>query len=223
MSYETEWVILAHEPARTYARHMVKDSFFPATSMPDRDWWTALWPDPENVMRSLGVVPGMVVVDLCCGDGYFTAPLARIVEGKLYGVDIDPAMLEQTRAELERARTTVLDLICADARDLPELLPGKVDNVLIANTFHGVPDQAGLAYAVANVLRPGGCFTVINWDQLPREQTTVLGKPRGPSADMRMSAEEVRAVVEPAGFRLAHVVELPPYHYGTVFRLVEPD
>jgi protein-L-isoaspartate O-methyltransferase len=29
----------------------------------------------------------MQVVDLCCGDGYFTAPLARIVEGKLYGVE----------------------------------------------------------------------------------------------------------------------------------------
>ena len=41
----------------------------------------------------------MVVVDQCCGDGYFTTPLARIVEGKLYGVDIDPAMLGQTRAD----------------------------------------------------------------------------------------------------------------------------
>lgn len=186
--------------------------------MPDRDWWVALWPDPDGVVRSLGVEPGMVVVDLCCGDGYFTAPLARIVEGKLYGVDIDPAMLEQTRAELERAGTTVLDLICADARDLPKLLAAKVDYVLIANTFHGVPDQTGFAHAVANVLRPGGCFAIINWHALPREQTTVLGKSRGPRTEMRMSPEQVRAAVEPAGFQLAELVELPPYHYGAVFR-----
>ena len=53
---------------------------FPATSMPDRDWWAALWPDPEGVLRQVGVEPGMTVLDLCCGDGYFTAPLARLVE-----------------------------------------------------------------------------------------------------------------------------------------------
>ena len=48
------------------------EKFFPTTVMPDRQWWAALWPDPESVVRSLGVEPGKVVLDLCCGDGYFT-------------------------------------------------------------------------------------------------------------------------------------------------------
>ncbi|NIP64400.1 MAG: methyltransferase, partial [Gammaproteobacteria bacterium] len=39
--------------------------------MPDRDWWNALWPDPEEIVRLVGVEAGMNVVDLCCGDGYF--------------------------------------------------------------------------------------------------------------------------------------------------------
>ena len=153
------------------------EGFFPATAMPDRDWWAALWPDPEGIARLLGVELRMLVVDLCCGDGYFTAPLARIVEGKVYGVDIDPAMLEQTRTELERTETTVLDLICADARNLQELLPGMVDYVLIANTFHGVPDKTATACAVAAVLKPGGQFAIVNWHRLPRERTVVMGKP----------------------------------------------
>lgn len=55
---------------------------FPATTMPDRDWWAALWPDP-GALRSLGVAPGMVAVDQCLGDGYFTAPCARHVGGDL--------------------------------------------------------------------------------------------------------------------------------------------
>ncbi len=188
--------------------------------MPDRDWWAALWPDPEGIVRSLGVAPAMVVVDLCCGDGYFTAPLARIVEGKVYGVDIDPAMLQQTHAELERTGTTVRDLICADARDLPELLPGKVDYVLIANTFHGVPDKTAMARAVAAVLDPDGRFAIVNWHPLPRERTAVLGKPRGPKTEMRMSPGDVRLVVEPAGFALERIIELPPFHYAAVFRKV---
>ncbi len=196
------------------------EGFFPATAMPDRDWWAALWPDPEGIVRLLGVEPGMLVVDLCCGDGYFTAPLARIVEGKVYGVDIDPAMLEQTRTELERTETTVLDLICADARNLQELLPGKVDYVLIANTFHGVPDKTAMARAVAAVLKPGGQFAIVNWHRLSRERTVVMGKPRGPKSEMRMSPDDVRLVVEPVGFTLERFVDLPPFHYGAVFRVV---
>lgn len=199
---------------------MVKDSSFPATAMPDRDWWAALWPDPEGVMRSLGVEPGMVVVDLCCGDGYFTAPIARIVGGEVYGVDLDPTMLEQARTEVKRAGTNVLALITADARDLPQLLPGKVDYVLIANTFHGVPEKTAMARTVAAVLSPKGQFAVVNWHALPRERTVVLDKPRGPKTEMRMSPDDVRSVVEPAGFILERVVELPPFHYGAVFRVL---
>lgn len=195
--------------------------FFPATAMPDRDWWAVLWPDPEGVLGSLGVEPGMVVVDLCCGDGYFTAPLARLIRGKVYAIDIDPVMVKRARAELERTGTSALDLITADARDLPELLPEKVDYVLITNTFHGVPEKTAMVRAVAAVLKPTGQLAIVNWHPLPRERTVVLDKPRGPKTEMRMPPEALCTVVQPAGFGLAHVVELPPYHYGAVFRLVE--
>lgn len=186
--------------------------------MPDRDWWAALWPDPEGVLRKLGFAPGMAVVDLCCGDGTFTAPLARIVEGQLYAVDIDPAMIERTRAALEGAGTSALSLLCADARELPSLLPGKVDRVFIANTFHGVPDKTGMARATAAVLKPGGRLIIVNWHPLARERTVVLGKPRGPKTEMRMSPEDLRATVEAGGFTLEQAVDLPPFHYGAIFR-----
>jgi SAM-dependent methyltransferase len=159
----------------------------------------------------------MTVVDLCCGDGYFTVPLAKIVGGRVFALDIDPRMLEQARAEVARHGASVAAWICGDARDLAELVPKSVDYVLIANTFHGVPDKLGLARAVAEVLNRDGSFAVVNWHQMPREQTTVQGEPRGPRTDLRMSPEQVRAAVEPAGFRLARVVELPPYHYGAIF------
>ena len=158
----------------------------------------------------------MSVVDLCCGDGYFTAPLARLVNGKVYALDIDPEILEQARSEVTRQGVSVTKWICADARNIAELVPHEIDYVLIANTFHGVPDKTGLAQAVAHVLKPGGRLGVVNWHQLPRERTTVLDKPRGPETKMRMSPREVRAFVQPAGFKLLDLVELPPYHYAVI-------
>ena len=53
---------------------------FPATTMPDADWWQALWLDPPKILVEMGVEPGMVAVDLCCGDGLFTVPLAHIAK-----------------------------------------------------------------------------------------------------------------------------------------------
>lgn len=185
--------------------------------MPDRDWWMALWPDPDGVLRALGAGCGMAAVDLCCGDGYFTVPLARIVDGQVHALDIDPVMIDRTRAALEAAGASALSLTCADARELPELLPTKVDWVLIANTFHGVPDKRGMARAAARVLRPGGHLVIVNWRPLPRERTVVLGEPRGPRTELRMSPEDVRRDVEPAGFALQRVVDLPPFHYGAIF------
>jgi protein-L-isoaspartate O-methyltransferase len=58
--------------------------------MPDADWWLALWPDPAKVVAEMGVQRGMVVIDLCCGDGLFTAALAQIANS-VYAIDMDPA------------------------------------------------------------------------------------------------------------------------------------
>jgi SAM-dependent methyltransferase len=114
--------------------------------MPDREWWAALWPHPEDVLRAVGIRPFMTVLDLCCGDGYFTAALAKLVGGRVIALDIDREMLEQAEAEVARADATVLRWICADAAALTSHITEPVDFVLMANTFHGVPDPTGFAY-----------------------------------------------------------------------------
>ena len=44
---------------------------FRNTGQPDRDWWTALWPDPEGTLREVGI-DGGILADAACGDGHFT-------------------------------------------------------------------------------------------------------------------------------------------------------
>lgn len=195
---------------------MYKDRLFPATVMPDPDWWQALWPDPEGVVRALRIQSGMAVVDLGCGPGYFTAAIARqAVPGWVIGLDLDPAMLEQAQVACKTMSNCGWQQ--GDAMELSHLIPTPVDYVLIANTFHGVPDKTALAREVAAALKSGGRFAIVNWHPKPREETIVLDKPRGPSTEHRMSPEQTRAAVEPAGFELEALVELPPYHYGAIF------
>ncbi len=191
-------------------------ALFPATSMPDADWWRALWPDPGAVLANLAIAGGGLAIDLCCGDGLFTVPLAREVQ-QVIAIDLDPAMLRLARRRGEVAEQKNIFYVAADACDLACIREGCMDFVLIANTFHGVPDKTRLAHAVVRVLVPGGRFAVINWHRRPREKTTVLGEPRGPGTELRMTPADLEASLHPAGLSEIRLVELPPYHYAAVF------
>ena len=195
---------------------MTDNSLFSATIMPDRDWWQTLWPNPETVLSAVGVKPGMQVVDLCCGNGLFTLPLCQLVHpGKAWALDIDADLLRE--AERQCKGNANFCSVLGDARELPKLISDAVDFVFIANTFHGVPDKTALAKAVNETLESDGQFAVINWHRRPREETTVLDQPRGPDTALRMDPEDVRRVVEPAGFKLEKIVDVGPYHYAAVF------
>jgi SAM-dependent methyltransferase len=190
--------------------------FYPATAMLDSDWWEALWPQPKQILTALGIRPDMDVVDLCCGDGLFTAPLA-LLSRHVIGIDIDRGMLVVAQNKMKAIGATNCELIEGDAYAIAELVSRPTDYVLIANTFHGVPDKPRLARSVAAILKPSGRFSVINWHRHPREQTTVLGQPRGPRTDIRMEPSDVAEAVEPAGLTLTDVIEFPQYHYGAIF------
>jgi SAM-dependent methyltransferase len=115
--------------------------------MPTAGWWEALWPDPAGVLAAVGVTPGMEVVDLCSGDGWFTLQIAKIAR-HVVAIDIDPNLLEVSRHRLSEGGVTNCDYVAGDAYDLGKLVPGQADFVFLANAFHGVPDQRRLALAV---------------------------------------------------------------------------
>jgi ubiquinone/menaquinone biosynthesis C-methylase UbiE len=197
---------------------MTLPGFFVGTGMPDPGWWEALWPDPARVLADVGIASGMEVVDLCCGDGWFTLPLARMVRS-VVAIDIDAKLLEAAKVRImERGGAPNCNFIEANAYDLGRTMSGPVDHVFLANAFHGVPDKPRLATAVRDVLKPGGEFSIVSWHAMPREETEVLGEPRGPATELRMTPEQTIAGVEPSGLRHVRTVQVSPYHYAAVFQ-----
>jgi SAM-dependent methyltransferase len=191
--------------------------FFEGTGMPDPGWWEALWPDPAKVLRDVGVTPGMDIVDLCCGDGWFTFPLSSIARS-VVAIDIDAALLAAAKVRIaERGGAPNCTFIEADAYNIAALVREPVDYVFLANAFHGVPDRPRLARAVRDVLKPGGLFGVVSWYARPREETPVLGEPRGPATELRMTPELTISDVESGGLEFRNRVDVSPYHYGAVF------
>lgn len=191
---------------------------FRNTAQPDRDWWRALWPDPGGVLRDLGIARCGSLVDVCCGDGYFTVPAAGLVDGPVYAIDLDSDLLADLREDAADAGVDAnVTTIEGDAAALPDLLPAPVDCALLANTFHGVPEKTELARAVREALADGGRFVIVNWVDQPPEETPVLGEARGPPRELRMTPEETIAAVEPAGFEARGTESVSPHHYAVAF------
>lgn len=193
------------------------EGFFEGTEMPTAGWWEALWPDPAGVLEATGLKAGMTAVDLCCGDGWFTLQMAKIAR-EVTAIDIDPQLLEVARHRLTESGVKNVRLVAGDACELPQLVTDPTDHVFMANAFHGVPDPARLAAAVRRALKPGGEFAIVNWHQRAREETTILGEPRGPRTELRLSPRQTIASVEPGGLSFVRQVEVPPYHYAVIFR-----
>ena len=190
--------------------------FFQGTEMPTGGWWEALWPDPAGVLAAVGIKPGMEVIDLCSGNGWFTWPIAEIAR-HVVAIDVDPDLLEAARRRLAKTEMANCDFVAGDANELPALVQFPADFVFMANAFHGVPDRPRLVYAVRAALRHGGQFAIVNWHRRPREETKIWGEPRGPTNELRLSPEMTIQAVEPGGLKFTRLVEIPPYHYGAVF------
>ena len=158
----------------------------------------------------------MDVIDLCSRDGWFTLQIAKVARYVL-AIDIDPVLLEVARMRLKNAGVSNCQFIAGDAYDLARLSPKPVDLVFMANAFHGVPAPARLAMAVKAVLKPGGRFAIVNWHARPREETTILGEPRGPKTELRLTPEKTIKAVEMDGLIFSMLVEIPPYHYAAIF------
>jgi SAM-dependent methyltransferase len=196
-------------------------AFFEGTEMPTAGWWPALWPNPAGVLEAVGLKRKMEVIDLCCGDGWFTLAIAKVAI-QVIAIDIDRDMLDVARAHLTDAGVTNCEFVEGDVYELTTLAPRPADFVFMANAFHGVPDRLRLSQAVRQRLKPGGRFVIVNWHHRPREETTILGEPRGPKTELRMSPQQTIKAVEAGGLKFTELVELLPYHYAVVLERSPP-
>ena len=111
---------------------------------------------PESILRGL-VEPGQTVVDVGCGPGFFTLPMAKMVGegGTVIAADLQPEMLERLRARAEKQgiRNTIHYHVCGADRIGITM---KADFVLAFYMVHEVPDPGLFFRETRKMILPGG-------------------------------------------------------------------
>jgi ubiquinone/menaquinone biosynthesis C-methylase UbiE len=164
------------------------------------------WQDPEKILTSIGVAPGMVFIDVGCGDGYFALPAARRVRpsGKVYAVDSDAAAIERLRDQVAREG---LDNLFSEVREAEETVVGEgcADYVFFGIDLHDFEDPAQVLLNAKKMLRPHGHLIDLDWKDASMDF--------GPPQQKRFSIDKARYLIESAGFTIISVNDAGPYHY----------
>lgn len=124
----------------------------------------------DEVVESLGVCPGMAVLDLGCGDGTTALPAARRGADVL-GVDIASNLVAAGQARALAAGLSNLRFEQGDASRLDTLADDRFDLVLSVFGAMFAPRPLDTAREMVRVARPGGRIVMGNW--IPGDPTLI--------------------------------------------------
>lgn len=179
------------------------------SGMPEHKIWEDFF-DPVKTLARLGITSQTGdVAEFGCGYGTFTIPVAKVIKGKIYALDIEPDMIRITEEDAKKNELNNVQTILRDFMTEGSGLPAEsVDYVMLFNILH-LEKPIILINEAKRILGAEGKLGIIHWNYDP---TT----PRGPSMDIRPKPEDCIKWAESAGFGEAVRYDLKPYHYGIV-------
>jgi ubiquinone/menaquinone biosynthesis C-methylase UbiE len=137
----------------------------------------------------------MAVADIGTGTGYLLPHLspAAGAEGRVFAVDISPAMLEwvEERAKREGMNNVTTVIASGGATGLP---PSTVDRAIMVNVWHHIEDPDAYARDLHRVMREGAILFIV-------EAHPGADHRGSPPRHFRLPPETVVEQLERAGFR----------------------
>src|SRR5881296_444981 len=124
----------------------------------------------EAVVQRLGIIKGLKVLDLGCGDGTTALPEARLGADVL-GVDIASNLVEAGNKRARAEGLTNCTFQEGDASNLHELKDRTFDLVVSIFGAMFAPKPFEVAKEMVRVARPGGRIVMGNW--IPNDPTFV--------------------------------------------------
>lgn len=165
----------------------------------------------DLLLQAMELKPGDVVADIGAGSGYFTLPMARMVEpgGRVLAVEIQPQMLAIIERRMLTEDVYNIDMILATERN-PKLPTGEVDLVLLVDAYHEFAYPREVMEGVRDSLSQRGRVLLVEY--------------RGEDDDVpikdlhRMTVAQASREMAAVGLELETVSDQLPWQHIMVFK-----
>ena len=145
---------------------------FPKPGRPVADIVSPIWRgekerdaagEPQQLVRLLGIKPGMTVADIGAGSGYYVARLAPIVgpNGRIIAEDVDPEYLRGFRKRVRDLGLQNVTISLGEPHD-PRLPAYSLDAAILVHMYHEITQPYGLLYNLASALKPAARVGIVD-------------------------------------------------------------
>jgi ubiquinone/menaquinone biosynthesis C-methylase UbiE len=166
---------------------------------------------PDQALDAIGIQRGSTVADIGAGVGYFTWRLAERVgnNGVVYGEDIQQRMLDQLVKNTSARHLSNVRPVLGSPDD-PKLPKNSLDLVLLVDVYHEFSEPEKMLDRIREALKPEGRIVFLEY------------RAEDPNVPIReehkMTVKQVRAEVEPEGYRFDKTIEVLPEQHIVIFK-----
>ena len=166
--------------------------------------------DPDRMLAALDIKKGAVVADIGAGVGYHVWRLAEIVgpAGKVIGEDIQDGMIRLMKKNIEDRKLKNVEIVLGTPND-PRLPAKALDLVLMVDVYHEFSEPVTMMKHIKDALKADGRVVLV---EFRKEDPNVPIQPLH-----KMSVQDVRAELEPLGFKFQRSIEFLPWQHILIF------
>ncbi len=165
----------------------------------------------DLLLRELGLKPGMSVMDVGAGTGYYSRRMAALVgtKGTVYAIDVQPEMVEILNTVAKRPEFSNVKPVLGS--DTSVALPdGVADLAIMVDVYHELEFPSEMLASIKRALRPGGRVVFVEYRA---EDARVPIKPVH-----KMSEAQIRREATQNGLIWVRTAHTLPWQHVVVFK-----
>src|SRR5215831_9768906 len=147
-------------------------SAFPKPNRPVADIISPIWHDeqtrdaadePGQLVRLLGIKPGMTIADIGAGSGYYTVRLPKIVgpNGRIIAQDVETDYLRDLGKRVHDLGLKNVTIGLGEPHD-PRLPANAIDVAILVHMYHEIAQPYALLYNLIPALKPGARVGIVD-------------------------------------------------------------
>lgn len=147
---------------------------------------------PDRILDLFGLNQGDTSADLGAGNGFFTVPMAKRTDKKVYAVDIEPKMLAELKVHAERENVDNIEYITGSLADTT-LKDHSITKLFSSFVMHEVPNLKEVLNEMSRILTNDGKGLILDWEAVESEI--------GPPLHVRIPSGQLKEAFEDYGFK----------------------